>query len=86
MGFSGSAGGTGFDIGVFGLDWIKYVRIEDDPNSGVTTEIDAIADVGCCGDYRHPYPVGDINKDCRVDMEDMSLLGRYWLDCTWDCP
>jgi len=84
--YDGSAGGTGFDIGVLGLDWIQYVRIEDDPNSGVTTEIDAIADVSCCGDYRHPYPVGDINRDCRVDMKDLSLLGKYWLDCTWDCP
>ena len=84
--YNGSAGGTGFDIGVFGLGWIQYVRIEDDPRSDVTTEVDAISDVSCCGDYGHPFPVGDINKDCRVDMLDFGLIAGHWLDCTWDCP
>lgn len=76
--YDGSAGGTGFDIGVLGLEWIQYVRIEDNPDSSATTEIDAIADVSCCGDYKHPYPVGDLNKDCRVDYEDFDLLILYW--------
>jgi hypothetical protein len=79
--YNGSAGGTGFDIGALGLDWIQYVRIEDDPGggSGVTTEIDAIADVSCCGDYKHPIVAGDINRDCRVDYEDLEILCDYWL-------
>lgn len=84
--YKGSAGGTGFDIEALGLDWIRYVRIEDDPDSGVSTEIDAIADVSCCGDYRHAFPVGDINRDCRVDARDLALVAGGWLDCTWDCP
>jgi hypothetical protein len=100
--YNGSAGGTGFDIGVLGLDWIQYVRIEDDPDSSAKTEIDAIADVSCCGDYKHPYPVGDLNKDCRVDFVDFTILAQdwlagsdwddlatladNWLDCTWKCP
>jgi hypothetical protein len=83
--YDGSAGGTGFDIAVFGLDWIQYVRIEDDPNSEVSTEIDAVADVSCCGDYRHPFPAGDINMDCRVDARDLAALAGSWLECTWDC-
>jgi len=83
--YNGSAGGTGFDIAELGLDWIMYVRIEDDPESSVTTEIDAIADVSCCGDYKHPYPLGDINQDCKVNMQDFALLAGNWLDCTWDC-
>ena len=79
--YNGSAGGTGFDIGVFGLDWIQYVRIEDDPAGppGRTTEIDAVADVSCCGDYKHPFPQGDINDDCRVNTTDFCILGQYWL-------
>ena len=72
--YDGSAGGTGFDIGALGLEWIQYVRIEDDPDSNVTTEIDAIADVSCCGDYKHPYPVGDLNKDCTVDTADFAIF------------
>ncbi len=77
--YDGSAGGTGFDIGALGLEWIQYVRIEDDPDSSVTTEIDAIADVSCCGDYKHPYPVGDLNQDCKVDYDDFGILIQYWL-------
>ncbi|MBU0639597.1 MAG: hypothetical protein KKB50_12085 [Planctomycetes bacterium] len=42
--YSGSAGGTGFDIGIFGLDWIQYVRIEN-ADLGGTPEIDAVVDV-----------------------------------------
>lgn len=91
--YGGSAGGTGFDLrwldpndyAALPLDpntgsrWIQYVRIQDDPDSSVTTEIDAIADVSCCGDYRHAYPPGDASRDCRVDYEDLALLSRYWL-------
>ncbi len=78
--YDGSAGGAGFDIGLFGLDWIQYVRIQDDPTmGGATTEIDAIADVSCCGDYRHPVPFADLNKDCKVGYEDLRLMCTYWL-------
>ncbi len=97
--YGGSAGGTGFDLRWLdpndyqalavnpnsGRKWIQYVRIEDDPASGVTTEIDAVSDVSCCGDYKHPYPVGDINKDCRVNMIDFAVMAAHWLDCTWNC-
>jgi hypothetical protein len=40
-----SAGGSGFDIGVLGLEWIQYVRVENAVGSGVTPDIDAFADV-----------------------------------------
>jgi hypothetical protein len=97
--YNGSAGGTGFDLRWLspadyaklavdpntGRRWIQYVRIEDDPGSSATTEIDAIADVSCCGDYKHPYPVGDLNKDCRVDFSDIAVIALHWLECTWEC-
>jgi hypothetical protein len=99
--YNGSAGGTGFDIGLLGLDWIQYVRIEDKPGSSLTTEIDAIADVSCCGDYKHPHPAGDLNEDCRVDFvdfailaqdwltgsdwDDVATLAKNWLACSWKC-
>jgi hypothetical protein len=100
--YNGSAGGTGYDIGALGLDWIQYVRIEDDPTtSSETTEIDAIADVSCCGDYKHPYHAGDLNQDCRVDFIDFAILAQDWLVgsdwsdlaalagswqyCNWEC-
>ena len=98
--YDGSAGGTGFDLRWLdpndyaalavdpdsGRKWIQYVRIEDKPGSAATTEIDAVADVSCCGDYKHPYPIGDFNKDCRVDMADFAVFTSHWLECTWQCP
>jgi len=72
-----SAGGTGFDIGPFGLEWIQYVKIEDDGTG--RPEIDAVADVSCCGDYKHPYPIGDVNHDCIVNLLDIASIAENWL-------
>lgn len=94
--YGGSAGGTGFDLRELapndyaalaidpntGRKWIQYVKVHGSAGG----KIDAFADVAGCGDYRHPYPVGDINKDCKVNMKDFALLTKHWLDCTWDCP
>ena len=41
--YAGSGGGGGVDLGLLGLPWIQYVRIT--ARNGVTTEIDAFADV-----------------------------------------
>jgi hypothetical protein len=35
-----------------------------------------------CGDPEHHYPIGDINKDCKVNIEDLALLANNWLECT----
>jgi len=35
-----------------------------------------------CGDPLHPYPVGDLNFDCYVDLRDVALLTLHWLECT----
>ncbi len=80
-----SAGGTGFDIGrldlptdpVTGKKWFQYVRIDDKPAGG-TPEIDAVSDVSCCGDWKHPRPAGDITNDCKVNYHDLVMLGHFW--------
>jgi len=77
-----SAGGTGFDLAESSMEWIQYVRIE---GAGGSPEVDAVSDVSACGDYKHPYPVGDINKDCRVNIADFALLAANWLECSWEC-
>jgi len=35
-----------------------------------------------CGDPNHPYPVGDLNHDCRVDLLDLAVLASHWLECS----
>jgi len=91
--YAGSAGGTGFDLEWLdpndysalavdantGRRWIQYIKIEDDPCSIGLPEIDAIADVRSCGDYKHPFPAGDVDEDCRVDYEDVYVFCSYWL-------
>jgi len=32
-----------------------------------------------CGDPNHPYPVADLNRDCRVDLLDLAILASHWL-------
>ena len=41
-----------------------------------------IFDVPTCGDANHPYPVGDLNKDCHVDLYDFLVIVDHWLECT----
>jgi len=42
-----------------------------------------------CGDDNYPYPAGDLNGDCMVDLHDLTLLGYLWMkeDCqtSLDC-
>jgi len=35
-----------------------------------------------CGDINHPYPEGDLNEDCIVDMGDLNIVLANWLECT----
>jgi hypothetical protein len=91
--YDGSAGGTGFDLNDLdpndyaaleadpntGRKWIQYIKVEYLPGSSFAGEIDGFADVACCGDYKHPYPAGDVDKNCRVNYEDLGLLSGCWL-------
>jgi len=82
--YGDSAGGTGYDIARLELPvdpetqrkWFQHVRIDDAPGGG-GTEIDAVADVSCPGDYKHPAPVGDVNGDWRVDESDATIVTEH---------
>lgn len=62
----------------------------DDPNSANTRvfmDADKIitavfVDDRQCGDECHPYPAGDISKNCIVDFNDFALFCENWLECT----
>lgn len=41
-----------------------------------------LSENGICGDPNHPFPVGDLNLDCRVNLLDLAILSSHWLDCT----
>jgi hypothetical protein len=106
-----SAGGTGFDLQDLapedyaalaedeetGRKWIQYVKVEY-TGSIYETEIDAVADVSSCGDYKHPFVGGDFNHDCRINFLDFAILASRWVDedglgalaanwlmCNWGC-
>jgi hypothetical protein len=110
--YGASAGGTGFDLQDLapedyaalaedeetGRKWIQYVKVEYTGSILYETEIDAVADVTSCGDYRHPYVGGDFNHDCRVNFVDFAILASMWVDedglfalagnwlaCNWEC-
>ena len=92
--YGNSAGGTALDISGFdlprdpvtGRKWIQYIRIENFRREGSTTpEIDAVADVSCCGDWKGPCIEGDIDQDGTVDLVDLIRLSQNWLICGWNC-
>jgi hypothetical protein len=35
-----------------------------------------------CGDQNHPYPSGDLNQDCSVNLLDLAIFALNWLECT----
>ena len=52
------------------------------PDIGVATGFAGIALVpqhSVCGDVGHPYPIGDVNQDCYVNIDDLALQASYWL-------
>jgi len=83
--YGDAAGGTGYDLDRLdlpvdpntGRKWCQFVRIDDAPGGG-SPEIDAIADVSAPGDYKHPAPIGDINGDFCVDIEDAAIVAGFW--------
>jgi hypothetical protein len=110
--YGASAGGTGFDLQDLapadyaalavdeqtGRKWIQYVKVEYTGSILYETEIDAVADVTSCGDYRHHYVGGDFDYDCRVNFLDFAILASDWVDedglselannwlaCNWGC-
>ena len=91
--YDGSGGGTSYDLQELadydnlavdpdsGYRWIQYVKLTSNSDG----EVDAVSDVAVCGDPTHPYPAGDITRDCRVDLLDFAILAETWLECTYKC-
>ncbi len=73
-----SAGGTGFDIGTLGLDWVQYVRVQ--PGDFAVPEIDALADVAPLGQVPSDP---DLDGDGVVGPADLAILLGQWGPC--DC-
>ena len=53
------------------------------PNTGVGdpnyVDMGAYEFRGTCGDLEYPYPVGDMNFDCAVDIADAVIMALAWL-------
>lgn len=45
-------------------------------------QIDVLSPEPICGDLDHPYPPGDANTDCYVDLADLALMAANWLTCS----
>ena len=39
--------------------------------------VDAIPTASICPEYK----AGDINRDCKVNLEDFAELARIWMEC-----
>jgi hypothetical protein len=56
-------------------------------NTGVpVTDYPEIVEMGAyerfefCGDAGHTFPVGDINRDCKVNFLDLAIVVAHWLE------
>lgn len=56
-----------------------FVRIESDLGEYF---VRVLSPEPRCGDLDHPYPPGDTNKDCYVDIRDLAVMASSWLECT----
>ncbi len=59
-----------------------YIRVQPDTNVTGNYRVGVVSPEPRCGDLDHPYPAGDTNKDCYVNMEDLANIAETWLDCT----
>ncbi|MDH4242013.1 MAG: hypothetical protein OEW48_20830, partial [Phycisphaerae bacterium] len=58
------------------LTWME--RHTNDPQiPGIYLPMD-VWSYTVCGNATHPYPTGDINKDCYVDYTDFAIMGNQW--------
>ena len=73
--------GTGIYEGISGL-LAAYGTI-DFAAQPPAAQFDIYGAVAFCGDVNHPYPVGDVNQDCNVNVLDFALMASHWLDCTY---
>ena len=66
------------DNGRFIVVWES--ELQDGSGYGIFAEI---VD-GQCGDQNHPYPVGDLDHNCRVNWADFAIFASHWLQspCT----
>jgi len=59
----------------------------NDPNTTIFMDSDktvtaVFVDDRQCGDECHPYPPGDIDKNCITDFNDFAAFADNWLVCT----
>jgi len=59
------------------LTWME--RQTNDPGvPGIYHPRDVWSYTVVCGDFGHPYPAGDLNKDCRVGADDLARMASQW--------
>ena len=88
--------GDGYTAECVPLDLDGFARFTDDPavldlGAPLAGYYPYVIDLGVyergvCGDDGHPYPTGDANYDCFVDLNDFAAVANNWLSCTGpDC-
>ncbi|MBN2138899.1 MAG: metallophosphoesterase [Sedimentisphaerales bacterium] len=65
------------------ITWME--RHTSDPSvAGIYSEQDSWSYRVQCGDFGHPHPAADINRDCRVDGRDLALMTAHWRQAPGD--
>jgi len=56
--------------------------VADPPDYPDIVDMGAYEFADRCGDDAHPYPAGDVNRDCKVNFLDIAVIAENWLTCT----
>ncbi len=64
---SGDRKVNNIDLSIFSENWLDNNNPPNPPG-------------GVCGDANHPYPVGDLNEDCVLDITDLLGYAAFWLE------
>jgi len=59
---------------------VGNIAFETTPTGGFELQSYTIVSEPYCGDPNHPYPVGDLNQDCRVEFADFAVMAGHWLE------
>ena len=81
--FSGTWDSSGNVAGSYNIDFTAWDIAGNEQNVITGATICLENPTPYCGDDNHPYPAGDLTKDCYVNLDDIAFLAGYWLriDC-----
>jgi hypothetical protein len=77
---------SGVPDGLARMHLYNHPQTDTNPNitywDNLTIEMSPTPVAPVCGDAQHPYPIGDLDQNCKVNFKDFAIFALHWLQCT----